>query len=69
VLRATKHAIGAVRIMTDDQAFDYLAAKSAEIKQRDKENAYHNGLKQFLDDKSCKPPFGAYDREKAKAQT
>jgi len=69
VPRATKHAIHAVRIMTDDQAFDYLAAKSAEIKQRDKENAYHNGLKQFLDDKSYKPTFGAYDREKAKAQT
>ena len=69
VLRATKHAIRAVRIMTDDQAFDYLAAKSAEIKQRDKENAYHNGFKQFLDDMSYKPTFGAYDREKAKAQT
>ena len=43
VLRATKQAIRAVRTMSDDQAFDYLAAKSAEIKLRDKENAYHHG--------------------------
>ena len=64
VLRATKHAIRAVRTMGDDQAFDYLAAKSAEIKQRDKENAYQTGIKQFLDDKSYKPTFGAYDRSK-----
>ena len=68
VLRATKHAIRAVRTMGDDQAFDYLAAKSAEIKQRDRENAYQNGLKQFLDDKSYKPTFGAYDREKAASE-
>jgi trans-feruloyl-CoA hydratase/vanillin synthase len=65
VLRATKQAIRAVRTMSDDQAFDYLAAKGAEIKQRDKENAYHHGIKQFLDDKSYKPTFGAYDRAKA----
>jgi feruloyl-CoA hydratase/lyase len=68
VLRATKHAIRAVRGMNDDQAFDYLAAKSAEIKQRDSENAYHAGIKQFLDDKSYKPVFSAYDREKARAE-
>jgi len=65
VLRATKQALRAVRTMSDDQAFDYLAAKSAEIKMRDKENAYHHGLKQFIDDKSYKPTFSAYDREKA----
>ena len=65
VLRATKHAIRAVRTMNDDQALDYLAAKGAEIKQRDKENAYANGLKQFLDDKAYKPTFGAYDRAAA----
>jgi len=69
VLRATKHAIRAVRTMNDDQAFDYLAAKSAEIKQRDKENAYQNGLKQFLDDKSYKPTFGAYDRAKVESES
>ncbi len=65
VLRATKQALRAVRTMSDDQAFDYLAAKAAEIKFRDKENAYHHGLKQFIDDKSYKPTFSAYDREKA----
>jgi len=61
VLRATKHAIRAVRTMNDEHAFDYLAAKGAEIKQHAKENAYANGIKQFLDDKSYKPTFGAYD--------
>ena len=65
VLRATKQAVRAVRSMNDDQAFDYLAAKGAEIKQRDKENAYANGIKQFLDDKSYKPTFGAYSRDQA----
>ena len=65
VLRATKQAIRAVRTMNDDQAFDYLASKGAEIKQRDKENAYANGIKQFLDDKSYKPTFGAYSRDQA----
>ena len=68
VLRATTQAIRAVRTMNDDQAFDYLAAKGAEIKQRDKENAYQNGIKQFLDEKSYKPTFGAYDREKARSE-
>ncbi len=65
VPRATKQALRAVRTMSDDQAFDYLAAKAAEIKPRDTENAYHHGIKQFIDDKSYKPTFSAYDREKA----
>ena len=68
VLRATKQAIRAVRTMNDDQAFDYLAAKGAEIKQRDRENAYQHGIKQFLDDKTYKPTFGAYDRDKARSE-
>ena len=65
VLRATKNALRAVRTMSDDQALDYLAAKASEIKLRDKENAYHHGIKQFIDDKTCKPTFSAYDRERA----
>ena len=65
VLRATKNARRAVRTMSDNQAFDYLAAKTSEIKLRDKENAYHHGIKQFIDDKTYKPTFSAYDRERA----
>ena len=68
VLRATKQAIRAVRTMNDDQAFDYLAAKGAEIKQRDKEDGYHQGIKQFLDDKSYKPVYKPYDRAKASSE-
>ena len=62
VLRATKQAVRRVRGMDYFQALDYLAAKLAEIRQRDPEDAFHEGLKQFLDDKSYRPTFSAYDR-------
>ncbi len=45
------------------RAFD--GKRAAEIKLRDKENACHHGIKQFIDDKTYKPMFSAYDREKA----
>ena len=62
VLRATKQAVRRVRGMDYFQALDYLAAKMAEIRQRDPEDAFHQGLKQFLDDKSYRPAFSAYNR-------
>ncbi len=62
VLRATKQAVRQVRTMDYFQALDYLAAKAAEIRMRDREDAFHEGLKQFLDDKSYRPTFGAFDR-------
>jgi trans-feruloyl-CoA hydratase/vanillin synthase len=66
VLRATKHAVRQVRGMDFGQAYDYLAAKGNEIKVIDKQDSYHTGLGQFLDDKSYKPtfePFKAKDAE------
>ena len=45
------------------RAFDRRCA--AEIKLPDQENAYHHGIKQFIDDKTYKPTFSAYDRDKA----
>ena len=60
VLRATKHANRKVRTMDYDQAYDYLAEKGKAIKVGDKEDSYNTGLRQFLDDKSYKPTFGAF---------
>jgi len=60
VLRATKHAIRKVATMDYDQAYDYLAEKGKAIKVGDKEDSYNTGLRQFLDEKSYKPTYGAF---------
>lgn len=65
VLRATKQAVRMVRWMSDDEAFDYLAAKNAEIRMRDKEGAYQAGIRQFIDEKKYKPTFEAAPRPDA----
>ncbi len=68
VLRATKQAIRSVRTMDFGQAYDYLAAKGQAIKVADKEDSYHTGIRQFLDEKSYKPtyqPFRLKDAGKA----
>lgn len=57
VLRATKQAIRSVRTMDFGQAYDYLAAKGQAIKVADKEDSYHTGIRQFLDEKSYKPTY------------
>jgi feruloyl-CoA hydratase/lyase len=62
-LRATKQAIKAVREMDVGQAHEYLMAKSAELRARDQEDGYRQGIKQFIDDKSYKPGLGAYNRK------
>ncbi len=63
VLRATKHAIRATQNMDWRAAADYLNAKGAEIKQRDLargHDAYSEGIRQFIDEKSYKPVFSPY---------
>jgi trans-feruloyl-CoA hydratase/vanillin synthase len=65
VLRYTKEAIRAVRFMNEPQAADYLNAKSDALRFNDKENSRTQGMKQFLDDKSYRPGFGAFKRQKA----
>jgi trans-feruloyl-CoA hydratase/vanillin synthase len=60
VLRATKHAVRKVATLDYDQAYDYLAEKGKAIKVGDKEDSYNTGLRQFLDEKSYKPTFGAF---------
>jgi feruloyl-CoA hydratase/lyase len=60
VLRATKQAMRQVRTMDFGQAYDYLAAKGAQIKTNDPEQSYKTGLSQFVDQKSYKPVYGAF---------
>ena len=66
VLRYTKEALRAVRFMNEPQASDYLNAKSDALRFVDKEDSRGQGMKQFLDDKSYRPGFGAFKRQKAK---
>src|SRR2546423_2666224 len=63
-LRYTKEAIRGVRFMNEPQASDYLNAKSDALRFNDKENSRTLGMKQFLDDKSYRPGFGAFKRQK-----
>jgi feruloyl-CoA hydratase/lyase len=65
VLRATKHAIRSVRTMDFGQAYDYLAAKGQAIKVTDKEDSYHTGISQFLDEKSYKPTYEPFRLKRA----
>jgi len=63
-LRYTKEAIRAVRFMNEPQAADYLSAKSDALRFVDKEDSRGQGMKQFLDDKTYRPGFGAFKRQK-----
>jgi len=63
-LRGCKQAFKSVRTMDYHQASDYLAVKSMEIRQADREGGREKGMKQFLDDKSYRPGLKAYDRSK-----
>jgi feruloyl-CoA hydratase/lyase len=65
VLRYTKEALRAVRFMNEPQAADYLNAKSEALRFIDKEDSRGQGMKQFLDEKTYRPGFGAFQRQKA----
>jgi trans-feruloyl-CoA hydratase/vanillin synthase len=65
-VRYTKEAVRAVRFMNEPQAADYLNAKSDALKYVDKEKSREQGMKQFLDDKTYRPGFGHFKRQKAK---
>jgi trans-feruloyl-CoA hydratase/vanillin synthase len=66
-MRYTKEAIRAVRFMNEPQAQDYLNAKSDALRFVDKEKSREEGMKQFLDDKSYRPGYGHFKRNKASA--
>jgi trans-feruloyl-CoA hydratase/vanillin synthase len=59
-LRAIKHCMRRVRRMDYFEAFDYLAAKLSEMRFADRSKGREEAMKQFLDDKSYRPGFGAY---------
>ncbi len=65
-LRYTKEAIRAVRFMNEPEAADYLNAKSDALKFQDKEKSREQGMKQFLDDKTYRPGYGHFKRQKPK---
>ena len=65
VLRATKQAVRQVRTMDHAQAFDYLMEKNMAIRYHDArfnmQSSYHEGLKQFLDEKSYRPVYESFE--------
>jgi trans-feruloyl-CoA hydratase/vanillin synthase len=50
--------------MDYSQAEDYMAAKVVALKATDPEKGSVEGTKQFLDDKTYRPGFGAYQPAK-----
>ncbi len=64
-LKATKDAMRRVREMTYDNAEDYLIRAQEALNWHDKSDGRHDGMKQFLDDKSFKPGLGEYDKSKS----
>lgn len=64
-LKASKDAVRRVMEMTYDNAEDYLIRAQEALNFHDKTDGRHEGMKQFLDDKTFKPGLGAYDKAKA----
>jgi trans-feruloyl-CoA hydratase/vanillin synthase len=64
-LKATKDAMRRVREMTYDNAEDYLIRAQEALNWHDESDGRHDGMKQFLDDKSFKPGLGEYDKSKS----
>lgn len=62
-LRAAKEVYKNCRTMDYWQAEDYLGAKTAALSATDPERGRDKGIKQFIDDKTYRPGFGAYNRK------
>ncbi len=63
-LRYTKEAIRSVRGMHEQQALDYLNAKTDALRLRDPEKGRDTALAQFVDEKLYRPGLGNYIRDK-----
>ena len=61
-VRATKEAVRSTRGMSQEQAMDYLNAKTESAQFRDREGGRNKALAQFIDEKSFKPGFGDFKR-------
>lgn len=64
VLTAAKEVYKLCRTMDYAQAEDYMAAKGTALRATDPEKGRETGMKQFLDEKTYRPGFGAYQRKK-----
>lgn len=62
VLRAAKVGFKKARLMSWDQAEDYLYAKLDQAVLGDPEQGKKEGLTQFLDGKTLRPGLGSYER-------
>jgi trans-feruloyl-CoA hydratase/vanillin synthase len=62
-LRAAKEVYKNCRTMDYWQAEDYLGAKTIALRATDPERGRDKGIKQFIDDKTYRPGFGAYSRK------
>jgi trans-feruloyl-CoA hydratase/vanillin synthase len=66
-LKATKDAMRRVREMTYGNAEDYLIRAQEALNFHDKSDGRHEGMRQFLDEKSYKPGLGEYEKRTAGA--
>ena len=57
VVRSIKEALRAVRTMSIEEAYEYLEAKSEQLRFRDAEQTRARGLREFLDTKTYRPGF------------
>ncbi|MDB5682473.1 MAG: p-hydroxycinnamoyl CoA hydratase/lyase, partial [Sphingomonas bacterium] len=64
-LKATKDAVRRVMEMTYENAEDYLIRAQEAANFHDKTSGRHEGIRQFIDEKSYKPGLGAYDKDRA----
>ncbi len=62
VLRSTKETIKSVRMMSIEESYDFIQAKSDQLRFRDAENTRGRGMTGFLDEKSYRPGYEAVDR-------
>ncbi len=62
VLRATKETIKTVRMMSIEESYEFIQAKSEQLRFRDRENTRTRGMGEFLDEKSYRPGFEAVRR-------
>ena len=62
VLRATKETIRTVRMMSIEESYEFIQAKSEQLRFRDLENTRQRGMGEFLDEKSYRPGFEAVRR-------
>ncbi|MCJ2181788.1 p-hydroxycinnamoyl CoA hydratase/lyase [Novosphingobium sp. 1949] len=68
-LKFAKDAVRRVGLMTYDEAEDYLVRLQEAMNFHDKTEGRKEGIRQFIDEKSYKPGLGAYDKDRAKAQS